>query len=443
MRNKKAIALSLVLSLAATAGWAQITNRREPTTGRINSPYSRFGIGSLSENRSIGLRGMGGIANGYSNEHTINAFNPASYSYLVNTAFEFGLVGETNNVRMNETVTNSSTLTLSHLNFAFPIIKRKLAVNLGYLPIANAYYNTVDSSMVDGLGLVRRNYNGQGALNYGFIGISGGLGGFSLGVNAGYMFGNMRNSSYLNVFDTAGFAAGNARVTEVTSRSVYGGMYFKGGAMYRAKLKDNNFLSIGATAALSQRLNNTMDDHVVAGTIGTIVVTDTVSARYGAEGHLVMPAEYGFGLHYGKNNVYNVGVDLNYADWSVFRQFDAQASPQITNSTYRIGIGGEVLPNPKATSKQYFSAVTYRLGAYYGKDHIRINETDVNYYGVTAGLMLPFKPSANSEQHGALNIGMDFGNRGTLDNGLAREFRTRFTIGMKLNASWFVRRKYD
>ncbi len=440
MRNNKAIALSLILSLSSTAVWSQISTTTEPSAGRLNSPYSRFGMGNLSENRSIGLRGMGGIANGYSSEHAINAFNPASYSYLANTAFEFGLVGETNNVRINDDITKSSTLTLSHLNFAIPIVKRKFVVNIGYMPISSSYYKSQDSSLVEGLGGTIKTLNGQGAMNYGFLGISGGVGGFSLGVNAGYMFGNMRNSSYLNVVDSN---STYTRATDMTSNTVYGGMYFKAGAMYRAKFKDNNYLSIGATAGISQKINATVDDYVVAGTLGSPVVTDTISARYEAKGKLILPSEYGFGIHYGKNNVYNVGIDLNYADWSVFRQFDNQASEEVTNSTYRIGLGGEVLPNPKATTKQYFSAITYRLGAYYGKDYIRLRNTDLNYYGITAGLMLPFKPSANSEQHGALNIGLDFGNRGTLDNGLAREFHTRLTVGLKINASWFQRRKYD
>lgn len=440
MRTNKAIAISLIISLSSTAAWSQISNATEPTAGRLNSPYSRFGMGNLTENRGIGLRGMGGIANGYSNEHTINAFNPASYSYLANTAFEFGLLGESNSVRIGDDITNSSTLSLSHMNLAIPIVKRKLAFNIGYMPISTAYYKSQDSTLIPGLGGTKRTLNGQGAINYGFLGVSGGVGGFSLGVNAGYMFGNMRNSSYLNVVDSN---VDYTRATDITSKVVYGGMYFKGGAMYRAKFKDNKYLSIGATAGLSQKLNATLDDYTVAGTVGTTVVTDTIAARYEEKGKLTLPAEYGFGVHYGKNNVYNVGVDFNYADWSVYRQFDDQASADVTNSTYRIGLGGEVLPNPKATSKQYFSAITYRLGAYYGKDYIRLKNTDINYYGVTAGLLFPFKPSPNSEQHGALNVALDFGNRGTLDNGLAREFHTRLTIGLKINASWFMRRKYD
>ncbi|HLU17213.1 MAG TPA: hypothetical protein VKZ76_04095 [Edaphocola sp.] len=444
MRKNKAFALSIFLSFATSVSFSQIVNPSEPSSGRLNSPYSRFGVGNWAENRGINLRGMGGIANGYSSDHVINAFNPASYTYLGATSFEFGLSAASNSVRINELVTNSSTLTISHLNLAFPIIRKKLAMNIGYMPVTNVYYKTQDSSFVDGMGAVKNTSNGQGGLNYGFVGLSGGAGGFSVGVNAGYLFGSIKHSSYLNGVDSN---AMNLRVTDISSKYGFSGFYFKAGAMYRATLKNNHYLSIGATTALKQDINTTLDDYMVVGTkpvsIIDPIVVDTISANYNQQTVLTMPQEYGFGIHFGKQSSYNIGLDVNYYDWSDFKLGEHQTGVPAYNNAYRLGLGGEVLPNPKATMKQYFSAITYRLGAYYGMDYLRINNTDINYWGMTVGAMLPFRPSPNSEQHGALNFALDFNNRGTLDNGLAREFTTRFTVGLKLNASWFQRRKYE
>jgi hypothetical protein len=65
MHSQKVRALTIALTLAATSAWAQVTNVAEPKSGRINSPYSRFGIGNLTESRNLVFKGMGGAANGY------------------------------------------------------------------------------------------------------------------------------------------------------------------------------------------------------------------------------------------------------------------------------------------------------------------------------------------------------------------------------------------
>ena len=45
-----------------------------------NSPYSRYGIGTISPTTNILNRGMGGIVAAYNDPFTVNFANPASYS---------------------------------------------------------------------------------------------------------------------------------------------------------------------------------------------------------------------------------------------------------------------------------------------------------------------------------------------------------------------------
>jgi hypothetical protein len=446
MHSQKVRALTIALTLAATSAWAQVTNVAEPKSGRINSPYSRFGIGNLTESRNLVFKGMGGAANGYSNRHTINATNPASYSFLTTTAFEFSVEAQSNNIRIGDNITKSSTLSIGHLNLAFPLVKGNLAVNIGYNPISKVYYNSIDTlNDIAGSGTRGINkYNGEGGLNYGFLGLSGGIKGFSLGVNAGYLFGNIRNSSYFGFIDTPHVL--RTRVTEFTEQNNYGGLLFQTGAMYRKDFKNKNFLSIGATATLAQKINATQSAYEIAGTMALSqdepAVIDTIAASYDAKGTLQMPTRLGFGLHYGKENNYDIGIDYTYTDWKNFSKFDGSKALGVGDQSYRIAIGGEIIPNTKASSKQYFSHITYRLGAYMGKDYLSLKGTDIEHYGFTAGLQLPFRASGNAEQMGALNMGIDFGNRGTLNNGLAREFMVNFNIGLKINARWFERMRF-
>ena len=56
-----------------------------------NSPYSRYGLGDIVPSQNILNRGMGGVSAAYSDFHTVNFINPASYSKLKYTTFDFGL----------------------------------------------------------------------------------------------------------------------------------------------------------------------------------------------------------------------------------------------------------------------------------------------------------------------------------------------------------------
>ena len=60
-----------------------------------NSPQSRYGLGDIVPKANIVSRGMGGIAAGYSDYQSVNFINPASYSNLKTTIFEFALETET------------------------------------------------------------------------------------------------------------------------------------------------------------------------------------------------------------------------------------------------------------------------------------------------------------------------------------------------------------
>ena len=52
----------------------------------INSPYSRYGVGTLSDVSTGITKSMGGIGAGFRHPNTLNLKNPASYS-TVDTHF--------------------------------------------------------------------------------------------------------------------------------------------------------------------------------------------------------------------------------------------------------------------------------------------------------------------------------------------------------------------
>lgn len=429
--------LLLLTTLLATGSQAtaQLLNDNQgPKSTKDNSPYSRYGIGDLGNPRNTMLRGMGGAATAYNDLYSVNTFNPATYSFLKVTTLDFALEGRSRSIFMNDVSTTSGTATISYLTLGIPLGKYA-GMAAGITPMANVYYNASDTTQISGIGKTLRNYNGSGSLQYAYLGFSGQYKGLSIGFNGGYVFGTTSYSSSLENLDTTA-----VRNSAFLKYNTVKGLYWKGGILYQAKLKKDKYLNIGATVALTQKLNVERDAFELGyryTAAGTVVDTVASSKKFGEKGKIEMPAEYSFGIHFGKPFNWDIGGDFVYTDWSGFNNFGDRTG--VGDKAWRGSIGAEITPDP--TSKKMFSQATYRLGAYYGKDYIVLNNTDVNIAGGTIGASFPLKRSLN--QFGRLNTALDIGQRGTIKNGLAREFYIKFTLGVSLNDIWFIKRKYD
>ncbi|PSK92550.1 hypothetical protein [Taibaiella chishuiensis] len=432
------LATLLLTGLSASA--QSMSDDSGPKANKANSPYSRYGMGDMSDTRHASLRSMGGIGSAYTDYFSVNSFNPASYSFLKVTTLDFAFEGRSKSIYMDGVSTNSGTATISYVNVGIPMGKHA-GMSFGISPVSNTYYNSNDTlSGVNGIGKAIVNYNGSGSMQYAYLGLSGKYKGFSLGFNAGYMFGNVRNTSTFSNNDTT-----HSRNSEFSKYNGIGGLYWKGGIMYRAQLPKEKYLSIGATLTLSQKLNidrdvyNVAYNYVTNSSGVTELLSDTITGSgTGFKGKMQLPAEYSFGIHYGKDFNWSVGADFIYTDWSKFSNFGNR--DRIAQNAYRMSVGGEITPNSSAV-KNYFSTVTYRLGAYYGKDNLQFDNTNITYVGGTVGATFPLKRNYN--QFGRVNTALDIGQRGTIQNNLAREFYVKFTLGFSLNDIWFQKRKYD
>ncbi len=433
--KKRIILVSTVLAICFQANAQSLIDQDGPKSTKENSPYSRYGIGNLSNSKNTLLRGMGGAATAYNDVFSINSYNPATYSFLKSTAFEFAIEGRTNNVLMNNRTYTSGTATLSYLSIGVPI-SQFVGLNIGFIPLSNMYYNANDTVSSDALGDHILNYNGSGSIQYAYIGASGQYKNFSIGFNAGYAFGTLDYANSMIPLDHTA----SIRSAQLLKSDQVGGFYWKGGALYRAVLKENHFLNIGGAITLSQTLNVSRNSlNMAYASVGMEMVADTISDLKDIQGDLVMPAEYSFGVSYGKSMNWNIATDFVYTDWSSFHKMEEREG--ISDNAWKLSLGAEYTPNPDATTKQYLSLITYRIGGYYGKDYLNINSTNVEIIGGTVGASLPLK--RNYTYFGRLHTSLDLGKRGTIKNGLAREFFVKFTVGVSLNDIWFRRPKYD
>ncbi|RYD57857.1 MAG: hypothetical protein EOP56_06155 [Sphingobacteriales bacterium] len=428
--NKHFLTSAIILSTVSPA-FAQLTATNNASQANENLPYSRYGIGEQRNGVNTILKQMGSISSAYANPFAVNTDNPASYAAVRLTTYEAGGEGVVRNAMMGSDKYRTGTATLSYLNVGLPLSKNG-GLAFGLRPYSRTRYNMRGADSIAGLGTVVENYLGDGSINYGFIGAGYKFKNFSLGANFGYLFGTIDNRNLLVPDSFYSYASA------VTRSAKIGGIYWKAGAQYEAKLKEKLSLRLGATATLSQSLNVSQDEYWISfwSGVGSSEFSDTVYANADVKSKITLPLSYSFGAHLVGGSNWMVGADLTVTQWSQFRKFD-KPDPAVTDQTFRIAVGGEYTPDP-ADTRSYFQRVTYRLGFNYGTENIRLRNTDMNYYAVTGGVSLPFKRSTDR-----IHLSLEGGSRGTTVNGLVKENFLRFGVGITLNDRWFIKRKYD
>lgn len=402
-------------------------------SNKENSPYSRYGIGDQRSGTNVMLRGMGSTATAWANPYAVNTDNPASYSWLKMTTYEGGLEASSRSVISTANSYRTGTVAFSYMRIGIPLSKNAGLV-LGLQPQSRMYYHLADTSYIAGLGKATNEYYGDGSLNYAFVGAAGKYKGFSIGANFGYLFGSSFTSAQLLSIDRDSPYVYNSRLDKNIN---IGGIYFKLGAQYQAMLNQKLMLRLGATMNLKQELNASGDQYYFSyrSLSGGGTVADTSQTLSEGEGKITLPSSYSFGVQLASTENWMVAVDASTSKWSEFRNFGNRDS--VADNTFKIGVGGEYTPSP-SSMYSYLERITYRLGFNYGRDYVRLNNQDVNFYSVSVGASLPFRKS-NDRLHTAF----EFGSRGNKSNGLLKENFLRFSLGISLNDRWFIKRKYD
>jgi len=417
-----------IFSGAATAS-AQTSTVSNPTSNRKNEPYSRYGIGEMLNANNTVIKAMGNASSAFTSPYQVNTDNPASYSTLSLTTYEGGMQGALSTVSANGQSASTGMATLSYLTVGIPMGKH-LGMALGLRPMSHVFYHLNDTVGTPGIGQSINTYYGDGAINYAFIGFSGNIKGFYLGFNAGYAFGTLRNTSVFTNIDTT-----HAINTDISRYTRVGGIYWKGGLLWQHKLDTNYSITIGGTMTLSQDLRAYRDEYwVTYMNLGGSLLQDTSYSTLNAKGAFKLPMSYSGGVQLSYSDKWTAGIDFSAVQWSQFRNFGA--TDAVTN-TYRLGLGGSFTPNA-GSIHNYIQRITYRLGAYYGKDLVYLRNTDINYYALTFGFSLPFKRFSDR-----IHTAFEIGKRGTEANGLVKENFFKVGVGLSLNDRWFIKRRYD
>ncbi len=427
--------LFLLFIVSTPKVFAQTSTISNPLSGRVNLPYSRFGIGEEWNSNNTLLKGMGSITSAFQDPYAINTDNPASFSFLKATTYEGGGGSETHTLTTSNATYNTGTATISYMNIAFPTNNHHFGFCLGLRPFTHEYYNMADTvhSGSDTLigNQIIHSYTGSGSVNYLFIGAAGRYKGFSAGVTVGYLFGSITNVSRLINNDTT--YAYNSTFEQIRK---IGGIYWKGGLLYETPLNKKYTLRVGGTVTLQQSLNVWQNEYWIASySLPDTFIADTTYRAQQAKGTITMPMSYSFGIQLAKNDQWLLGIDYSATQWGQFRSFGLPDS--LASSTSKFSIGGQYTPNASAL-RNYWSRVTYRMGLYYGTNNVYLQNTTLNTYGVTVGASFPFRRTSDR-----IHLAMDYGKIGTTSNGLIQDNYFKFSLGVSFNDKWFVKTRYE
>jgi hypothetical protein len=419
------------------------------SSAQINSPYSRYGLGDINMSGNALNKGMGGLTTAYTDLQSVNFLNPASYSNIKWVTFDVGTEIESRTMRTPSSQTdkyNSGNFAFNYVTLGLPLSKQhNWGFVLGLRPTTRVNYKIETRERMNAQQTLKDSiytlYEGNGGTYKAFIGSGIKFGGFSIGANFGYHFGQQQISTRrIFIADSTYMQYQKSNSANNTS---LGSVFLEGGIQYQAKLKKDIYLQIGGTYYLQHNLKGSRD--VVRETFeydasGGNYRIDSVFVSNGQKGDVTYPASYSAGIILQKANKWLVGVQYDGASWSNYTSYGQKE--QLANSyTYRLGT--QLIPD--FTSQSLLKRMSYRVGGYVGKDYINLGGNQLPMYAITLGAGIPVYHNNYALRNylTTINLGLEFGRRGN-DNTALKESFFRLHIGFSLSdISWFQKRKYD
>ena len=418
-----------------------------------NSPYSRYGIGNLSQQGNIFNRGMGGISAGFSDGGAINYTNPASYGRLVYTTLEIGAQVDTRILKSTNPVAKYTTnnASMSYLQLGFPLLNgNKKAIqknigwgfNMGLRPISKINYKIETHKRLPGIDSVVTFYEGTGGLNEVFIGTGVQIKKFSFGINMGYLFGNKSYDTRL-VFlnDTVNYLKSNS----ATQTSI-GGLSFNGGVQYAIELKSKDtvkgILRIGAYGSLQKKYSASQDVlreiYTYDQSSGATTHVDSIYEKNDQKGKIQLPATYGVGFTVERQH-WLYGVDFEATNWNSYSFYGQK---DLVKNNWTVKAGFQYFP-ATTSSRRYSQFIKYRAGISFGPDYIVANKKLPQYnLSVGAGFPLKLRQAFYETQKSVMNVALEYGTRGNSNNNI-HENIFHISVGFSLSDIWFRRYKYQ
>ena len=398
------------------------------------SPYSYFGIGENFEAVTVEQASMGGIGAAMKDNFHLNFTNPASNADLRVATYAIGGSLTFLTVKEQNTSQTGNSTNLRYVSLGFPVGK-KAGFSVGLQPFSSVGYSLLDNNNDVDVTL----YKGEGGTNKIYASLGGYIyEGLSIGAEAGFIFGSIDNSILNQRADVA------LATKYEESLNIRGGQ-FKLGAQYKKDLKNKLQLYTGASFTLSTDLTAKGNEKMYSlsfGSSGQEVPRDELFNR-SLNGNINVPMKSVFGVGIGKENKWYVGATQQFQ--GALKNDDvfvANGNTYQYDDSKKFAIGGYYIPKINSISS-YWDRVTYRAGLRFEDTGLLVKTTDnftaVKDFGINVGLGLPLPRQLSN-----VNVGFEYGQRGTTSNNLIKENYFNIRLSLSLNSiKWFHKTRID
>ena len=386
----------------------------------VNSPYTRYGVGLLSDHSSGITRAMGGIGTGFRERNTLNLKNPASYSAVDTLTFlaDIGFGLQNTNFQENGVKLNARNASVEHMAMQFRILPR-VGMTLAFVPFSNVGYSYSSSSIIsrdeDGIITSSGAYSGTGGLRQFMAGFGWRpTDWLSAGVNASYLTGDLSHS----VSNTYSSSSVQSRTKTYTADMAALKLDF--GLQSTLKLGEDR-LVLGMTYSPLQKLES------------NVMITDKHSSSdtTNIDDAFRLPDCISAGFSYKRKNC-TFAADVSYEAWSKAIFFGQEGGCD------RLSAAAGFTIQPDEMSKNLLKRTSYQAGVNFAQSYFKVGEKQGPWqFGVSAGFSMPITPVYNSMSY--LNISAEYVRTQPMSSGMISENCFRINVGVTFLERWFMK----
>lgn len=427
-----------------------VLNASAQSTATTSSPYSRYGIGDVSDQllpQNIAMGGISTATNTIGGYNSINVLNPAAYGKITLTTIDIGGAADIVSLSKNGYAdSRNTTARLSHLLFAMPVTKNS-ALSFGLLPYSQVGYsykqtnnrpNPNPTSPAD-TNAVTVTSSGEGGLSKAYLGYGVTLfKHLSIGANFSYIFGSIKNDQSTEIPNLYGVLNSRSELDDHVK-----GVNFDYGAQYTVDFSETKHLVLGYSGSAGNKLNVTtnyiVSQYTRDATGSENNPADSLVNQQSENGKIQLPQINRFGISYVSEGKFMVGADYTMGKWSNLSISGTNAGLQ---DSKLINVGGQWTPNINALNS-FFALIDYRLGFLYETTYLNVNDISIKRYAATFGLGIPLPHDRASTAFYKINFSAEVGQRGRLTNQLVKENYINLHLGFLLNDRWFQRFKFE
>jgi hypothetical protein len=293
----------------------------------------------------------------------------------------------------------------------------------GKAPVADVYYAVnpysavgYDFAIADSINSdyhYTKGYKGEGGFTQVYGGLSANICNWvALGVNAYYMFGEVKQTRGLNFTDASLDSVSQVDYLRASSlRLRYGLQLFH--------TFGKHSVTLGAVYENKQPFSRMEYKQI------EVTTSDTVTTMTGG---FEMPMMYGVGLSYGYDNRLTLGLDYQCQDWARASYF-GKTKELLAKHSWALGM--DYRNNP--TSRKYVDRMLWRAGVNYATSYtLNYNQPEL---GVSLGVGFPLRTVGT-----VINTTLEYGRRGMGGNVLKENY-LRFMVSASISEHWFFKRK--